>query len=685
MSHSLLLRTAATVAAMTLNVSISWAAPKMDLERVKPVPADQPIPMEDYFRPSLFRSPTLNSAGTHIAALFTRGDDRYQLLSYELQTQKIETLNASGDCEIYGIEWLDNKRIIFGLSSRKLYGLGLFAVNIGRFDHAYPLLQYYGSSLISIPVKRPLRPLVWARRDSTGESTGDLGVVVVNTDDQSGKAVNLLASDSEWADVLAARQNNQRHVLETYLAPTGGISTGYMADKMGELEFAFTSEKGVSALHRWTGQGWEKCPVDLDTIRVIDVGNEPGQLIVLAQAETGKPWALRFMDSATGALGEILLQDKAYDFDGWLYRDPNTHNVMGAIYDRNGPHVAWFSEDYKNLQKVLSGFFPNLVVRLRESDADGKRFLVSTFSDRQPTTYYCVDLEKKSVALIKSSAPWIDPARMQPMNTLKFKTRDGFSLDAYLTLPAGASKKNPPPLVVLPHGGPWVRDSWGYDGEVQFLASRGYAVLQPNYRGSPGYGWMFPEEDRWAFRKMHDDVTDAVKTVIAAGYVDSGRVAIMGGSFGGYLAISGVVNEPTMYRCGVTIAGVFDWAAVIKDAKYDQYDDPEYSRLLRKLGDPAKQAEKFAAISPLRRIDQVKVPVFVSHGKEDPVVGVNESKRLISELKKYNVTHEVLLVSEEGHGMGRLKNRLELYERIEAFLAKYLLPAAPAPAAASAE
>jgi dipeptidyl aminopeptidase/acylaminoacyl peptidase len=272
---------------------------------------------------------------------------------------------------------------------------------------------------------------------------------------------------------------------------------------------------------------------------------------------------------------------------------------------------------------------------------------------------------------------------MQPMNVMKFKTRDGRQLDAYVTLPAGASKKSPPPLVVLSHGGPWARDTWGYNGEVQFLASRGYAVLQTNYRGSTGYDWMFPEEDRYAFRKMHDDVTDAVNALLRAGVVDRDRVAIMGASFGAYLALSGVAHEPNLYRCAVVNAGVFDWEQIIRDRKYRQFDDPQFALLLRKLGDPKKEKEKFDAISPIRFVGNVHVPVFVAHGKDDPVAPVSESRRLVSELQKYNVPHEALFKSGEGHGMAHLDNQVELYSRIEAFLAKNLAPRSGTAAAGS--
>jgi dipeptidyl aminopeptidase/acylaminoacyl peptidase len=225
---------------------------------------------------------------------------------------------------------------------------------------------------------------------------------------------------------------------------------------------------------------------------------------------------------------------------------------------------------------------------------------------------------------------------------------------------------------VLAHGGPWARDTWGFNGEVQFLASRGYAVVQPNYRGSDGYDWMFPGPDRWDFWKMHEDVTDAAKAMIASGYVDADRIAIMGGSFGGYLAVSGVVNEPDLYRCAITEAGVFDWEEDLKVQKHDRFDSPSYARYLMNLGDPKKNPALFDKISPGRHTSRIRVPVFVAGGKDDPVVEITQSKSLISELKKNNVPHETYIVGREGHGMGNLTHKVELYRRIEAFLAKHM-------------
>lgn len=646
------------------------ASPVIDLKRTEPVPATEPIPIQDFFRPLALQQPTINLAGTHIAALVTVGEDRHELLIYDLKAQSGQLVSAMGDKDIFAVEWLGDDRVMFSLAARKLYGLGVFAVDVDDPAHAYPILQFYGIHVVAIPPKNPHFPLIWNRHDF--ETSKDHGVVAINSNIKTARFVNLERAGADWNDAMDVRDMNERAIAKQYPVPDDGIVYHYSADLNGDLALAHVSQGGNLQLLRLADGKWEKCPIDLEVVDTFGSGNRPGQIAVIGGWDGKKPRPLQLVDTATGHVDDVLIQDQAYDFNGWLYRDAVSKVIVGASFDRNGPQMVWFDEGYAKLQSIMDKFFPKMVVRIIGSDRTGNLFLVSVRSDRQPVVYNWVNLQTRTVGLIKKSAPWIDAERMQPMSIIKYKTRDGRKLDAYVTMPKGASKANPPPLVVLPHGGPWARDGWGFNGEVQFLASRGYAVLQPNYRGSTGYDWMFPFSDQWAFRKMHDDVTDAAKAVIASGLVDPKRVAIAGGSFGGYLAISGVVREPGLYRCAVSIAGVFDWAAHIREKKYDRFDDINYDRLIKELGDPKKNAEKFAAISVLDGASQIKVPVFVAHGKDDPVVEISQSRALISELEKGHVVHEKMLVSEEGHGMGHLDNQVEMYSRIEAFLAKYL-------------
>lgn len=647
-------------------------ARELDLKRMVPVPATEQIPVMDFFRPLALQQPELNLAGTHIAAIVSAGEDRHELLVYDIGTAKIETVGGRSNMDIYRFSWLDDTRLIFGLSTRKQFGLGLLATEVGSLDRPYPILQYDGSYIVSVPLADRLRPLIWTQSDI--ETYKDQGVAVVDTNVKTGQFVNLYSAAERDQAILDARDSNERHIVSRYPVPTEGITYDYMADKEGRLEYAFNSDKGVLSMWRLEGDRWLKCPVDLEQIDIVGSGDKRGQVVVVAPRNGNHPRPLQFMDPATGRLGDVLMEDKEYDFYGWLYRDPVTHTILGAAYERNGPAMVWFNEGLKKLQSEIEGSFPGVVVRIIGNDKTGKIFLVETFSDRQPLSYYWVNLQTKVVGLLKKSAPWIDPGRMQPMHPIKYKTRDGRHLDAYLTLPAGASKAHPPPLVVLCHDVPWARDVWGFVPEVQFLASRGYAVLQPNYRGALGYNWMFPLEDEWDFVKMHNDVTDATKMLVASGYIDPKRVAIMGsGSFGGCLAVLGMTDEPSLYRCAVTVAGVSDWAEQIHEQKYDQYTDPVFGRLVHKLGDPNREKEKFDAISPIRRVSQIRGPVFVAHGKDDTAVDVAQSRHLVSELDRYHVPHESMFVSEENHVIARFDNRVELYSRIEKFLAENLM------------
>ncbi|MDX2188059.1 MAG: alpha/beta fold hydrolase [Opitutaceae bacterium] len=656
---------------------VSTLARDFDLSRLTPVPADQQIPAEDFFRQSLMREPQVNPAGTHISALVSVDEDKAGLLLYEIATQKIERVGGDGSKDIYWTSWLDDNHLIFRVSFRKLYGLGIMVGRVGRLTDSYPLLQYTDAQHLGTPEDNRMRPVFWLKQEPTDRGSYlDGGIVALRAELDSGhRLINLHSAAAQHSDFAEMLEGNRRHTETLYPSPRSGLPVGFMLDRECKPAFAFTSDKGgVVTLHRWAGEGWQPTTFDLDTYEVLTHGDNPGELIINGRRETGKPRTVEIINIASGESKGEVLTDKSYDFEGWFFRDPTSLMIVGAQYERDGPAVIWFEEGYATMQKSLDAMFKGLVVRIIGADKARKTLIVRTFSDRQPDVFYFVDLEKRSVGLLKNSRPWIDPKRMRPMNIMKFKTRDGKTLDAYLTLPDGASKTTPAPLVVLPHGGPFARDNWGHNPEVQFLASRGYAVLQPNYRGSTGYSWQFTLQEEWDFVRMHDDVTDATKTALKTGLVDAKRVAIMGASFGGYLALSGVTKEPDLYRCAVTNVGVFDWAQLIQDSKYNQYDSPRYAALMRHLGDPKKAAERFAAMSPIHAVSQIKVPVMVAHGKEDNNVSVSQSRRLISQLEKHNVRYEKMIVSGEGHGMGNLGNRVEFYERADAFLRKNLAP-----------
>jgi dipeptidyl aminopeptidase/acylaminoacyl peptidase len=227
------------------------------------------------------------------------------------------------------------------------------------------------------------------------------------------------------------------------------------------------------------------------------------------------------------------------------------------------------------------------------------------------------------------------------------------------------------PLVVLVHGGPWVRDTALYNPEVQFLVSRGYAVLQPNYRGSSGYTPEISRGHMFNFSRMHDDVTDATRAFLGTGIIDRKHVAIMGGSFGGYLAVAGVAFEGDLYCCAVSEAGVFDWKRQIKDES-DRVESGESIPILDEASNPAGDLSRLDEISPINHADQIRVPVLIAHGIEDDVVDVAQSRRLARTLKARDVPVETFFRPLEKHGFFNYRDRVDFYHLVEAFLAKNL-------------
>jgi acetyl esterase/lipase len=639
------------------------------LARIKPVPADQPIPAIDFFRPQLFRNPELNPAGTHFAAIVSTKEDRTDLIAFDLKTKKVERLNGTESLDIRTYEWLNDQRLIFSVMKEKLYSGGLFAAELGKFSQTYVLQRRNAIVPVGFPKDKPTEMIFWIRQSASNHGA-DGGVVRIDT-----REIKSAVGRNGARDISGGEDGILADVLTYYPTPQGGDPMAYMADRRGELAFAVTSKDGVSTMHRFVDGKWERCSLDSGKTAAAGIGDAPGELLVYAEKEKGKPKGLYRYDTIAGKLGELLCEDDKYDITGArIYRHPVDGRVLGVQYNRKGPHSVWFDAGYTDIQQAIQALFPGEVVRIIGSDRAEKQFFVNVFSDVRPSAYYHTDLETGETSSVENVAPWIDPKRMQPMLTFTYKTRDGKEIEGYVTLPAGASKENKVPLVALPHGGPWARDNWGWNAEAQFLASRGYAVFQPNYRGSTGYAWKFSSKDMWDFQKMHEDVTDGVKAVLKTGKIDKDRIAIMGTSFGGYLALCGAVQEEGLYRCAVTIAGVFDWERVMKDARGSEYVRGRYGLLLRKLGDPKENQEKFDAISPVKHVEKIKIPVYVAHGTEDLVASAAQSRRLIAELKKHGVTYEKQIERGEGHGFRKVDNRVELYTGIEAFLARHLTP-----------
>lgn len=262
---------------------------------------------------------------------------------------------------------------------------------------------------------------------------------------------------------------------------------------------------------------------------------------------------------------------------------------------------------------------------------------------------------------------------MNAMIPVVYHSRDGLRIEAYLTLPDGLSLEAARhlPVVVNPHGGPWVRDHWGFDSEVQFLANRGYAVFQMNYRGSTGYGRSFLEASykQWGL-KMQDDITDGVNWLIGQGIADAKRVAIYGGSYGGYATLAGLAFTPDVYACGVDYVGVSNLLSFMNTIP--PYWRPMLEMMHEQVGDPEADRAQLEATSPALHADQIKAPLFVAQGANDPRVNKAESDQMVEALRRRGVEVEYMVKENEGHGFANEENRFDFYRAMERFLAKYL-------------
>lgn len=641
----------------------------------EPAPAMVPVvSVRDFFRPLLFRSPQFNASGTRLAALVALEDDHTAAFLLDLKTRTGVTITAPGDRDIYALDWLDDRQILLSGSTEKLWADGLFVLDTEHPDRVHAIERHSAVTIIGIPRCTPLRPIIWIHNDAYGEGV-DGGVVQIDANasvdeaEEMGQTARLLTG----ARTAVETQGTAASVVHRYPKLPAGRAEGYLPDRNGELAFAVALDHGTERLFLLRDSQWVRSPLDLDRYDIVAAGDGAEEVLALGPRQTGMPRALLRIDAATGRPTAVVDQGDRFDPDvRLLFRHPATRALIGVGLHRNRLETVWSDPDFAKIQRQLEGSLPGMVVTIIDSDPAAKRIIIGATSDRAPPSCLLLDRTTSELRPIKNSAPWIPVERMRPTQSMSFKARDGCAVDCYLTLPEGAAKKKPLPLVVLLHGGPWARDDWDWNPEVQFLASRGYAVFQPNYRGSAGSDWKFPEGDEWDFRKMHQDVTDGVRQLLESDWFDARRVAIMGASFGGYLAMCGAADEPGLYRCAITAAGVFDWSQMMKEARRNRDESLRYEFMLHHLGDPRKSEARFAEISPMKRIDQVRIPILVAHGKDDPVVSVEQSKRLIAELKRRNVPCEVLIKRGEGHGMSRLDDRVEFYTMVEAFLARHL-------------
>lgn len=462
----------------------------------------------------------------------------------------------------------------------------------------------------------------------------------------------------------------------TQLAENPGNIQGWMTDHDGKLRVAIAMDVIDQILLYREKESDEFKPIlrtsFKETLSPMFFTFDNKHLYALSNIGRDKGAFVTF-DPKTAKEVEVLFEHPTYDVGNASFsrKRKALEGVAWIEHRQTGRH--YFSDEYKALREKLAEKLPGYQFGISSMTKDEDRMIVRTYSDKSLGAYYFYDSNTDELTKITDISPWLKEEEMSAMLPVTYQTRDGLTIEAYLTLPRGYTLETAKnlPVVVNPHGGPWARDSWGFNPEVQFLASRGYAVLQMNFRGSTGYGRDFWESSfkQWGL-SMQDDITDGVNWLIEQGIADKNRIAIYGGSYGGYATLAGLTFTPDLYACGIDYVGVSNLFTFLKTIP--PYWKPLLDMMYEMVGDPVKDSTLLAAASPVFHADKIAAPLLIAQGANDPRVNKDESDQMVEALKKRGVEVEYIVKDNEGHGFHNEENRFDFYRAMEKFLATHI-------------
>ena len=381
--------------------------------------------------------------------------------------------------------------------------------------------------------------------------------------------------------------------------------------------------------------------------------------------------AIVLVDPATAKEEKVVYQRDDVDIAGLAW-SKHRKRAAYASYETAKQARHYLDPDAEKLFKALEARLPGYFVSLQSTTDDENRMIVAASNDRTQGTRYLYDRAADKLTKLGEVQPWLPESKMATQKPIVYTSRDGLTINAYLTVPNGKEAKNLP-VIVNPHGGPWFRDSWGFNPEVQFLASRGYAVLQMNFRGSTGYGRKFWEASfkEWG-GTMQNDITDGVQYLVKEGIADPKRICIYGASYGGYATLAGMAYTPDLYACGVDYVGVANLFTFLKTIP--PYWKPYLEMMYEMVGHPEKDKDRLTKASPALNADRIKAPLLIAQGARDPRVNKDESDQMVAALKARGIDVPYIVKDNEGHGFHNEENQFAFYEQMEQFLAKHIGP-----------
>jgi dipeptidyl aminopeptidase/acylaminoacyl peptidase len=500
----------------------------------------------------------------------------------------------------------------------------------------------------------------------------------------SGVQVQLLAGNKKFpTEILVGlnRDNPQLHDVYRLDLLTGDLTlveknpgfAGYEADEDLVIRAAYAPLPDGSMdlmVRDQAGSDWRPLmsfPADdVTTSNVVSFSEDGQSLLVITPVDANTARLIR-VDVATGAI-EVLAEDAEADVDGVvLHPDTRAPQIVTVEKDREEFIVLdpAIESDLKAVRALHPGD-PSISGR----EHPNSPWLVAFTNDAGPIAYYVYDPAAHTGRFLFDARPELNRYELAAMEPFSFTSRDGLTIHGYATFPPGADRRDLPAVVNV-HGGPQVRDEWGWDPEAQWLANRGYLCVQVNYRGSTGYGKDFVTagDHEWG-AKMHDDLIDAVDYIVGQGWADRDKVAIYGGSYGGYAALVGAAFTPDVFCCAVDIVGPSNLKTLLETIP--PYWAPMIAQLYKRVGNPETESDFLWSRSPLSRARDIRIPLLIAQGANDPRVKQAESEQIVAALDEAGIDHEYMLFPDEGHGFAKPENRLKFYAAAERFLARYL-------------
>jgi dipeptidyl aminopeptidase/acylaminoacyl peptidase len=655
------------VLAGALVVTTAGAAEEKAVASVAGASSSKPS-LEDFIRHPQFIAVKISPDGKRLAASVLIAEDTGGIVFIDRATrERTGDMRLRGRTIVNDFEWVNDERVLLSIAEKD-----------GSLGLPFPTGEIYGTNYDG----KKQEILVGVRAGDTGftrikskQSQGFVAARLVDelVDDDDHVLVSVTKLGNSDGDYPTLERMNVYSGARTVVSRSPVLNARYVLDNESRVRFAQGNDTQANS------KLFYRPDEDADWVLLNDQGasgkivsalgfSADGSKAYLRAEEEKGADALYLFDVATRERKRLLQNpsvdpvDLAYTHDG--------KTPFGVFFMDGKPALTFLNGKVPEAMKLrgLLEAFPGEWVGFTSFTRDGNEAVFATVSDRNPARFYLLDASGKATFLM-ASRDWIDPAKMAESQPIQFKARDGLTVHGYLTVPNGSDGKNLP-LIVLPHGGPHgVRDDWGFDSEVQLLAAHGYAVLQPNFRGSGGYGREFESIGyrQWG-RAMQDDITDATKWAIAQGIADAKRICIYGASYGAYAAAMGIVREPDLYRCAVGYVGVYDLPTMYSNSGWYNSDTSQSYRERILGGDQKDLRDR----SPANHADKIRTPIFIIAGRDDKIAPIAHSNKMRDALEDAGKSYEWMVGEREGHGFTREESRRELYTRMLVWFDKYI-------------